>query len=159
MVFPGVLHGCESWIIKKTEHKRIDAFELWCWGRLLDCKDIKPVHPKANLFWIFIGRTDAEVVGPIVWLPEGKNQLIGKDLDAGKDWRQEEKGMAEDEIVGWNHWLDGHKFEQALVVGHGKGRQTCYSLWGPKESDMTEQLNVTENKYIIIFYFFKNHQL
>ena len=77
----------------------------------LDCKNIKPVHPKGNQSWIFIGKIDAEVVTPILWPPDAKNWLIWKDPDAGKDWRQEEKGMTEDEMVGWHHWLNGHRLE------------------------------------------------
>ena len=87
MVFPVVTYGCESWTIKKSEHQRIDAFELCCWRRLespLDCKEIQPVHPKENKSWIFIGRTDAEAETPILWPPDVKNRLIGKDPDAGK---------------------------------------------------------------------------
>ena len=107
VVFPVVMYGCESWIIKKAEHQRTDASELWYWRRLdsaLDCKEIQPVHPKGDQSWIFIGRTDIEA--PIFWPPEVKNWLIGKDPDAGKDWRKE-KGMTEDEMVGWHHLLDG----------------------------------------------------
>ena len=104
------MYGCESWTIKKAEHQRTDAFELWCW-RLLDCKEIQPIHPKGNLSWIFIARTDAEAETLILWPPDVKNWLTGKDPDAGKDWRQEEKGMTEDEMVGWYHRLDGHEFE------------------------------------------------
>ena len=103
MVFPVVMYGCESWNIKKAKRQRIDAFELWCWRTLespLDCKEIQPVNPKGNKSWIFIGRTDAEAEAPILWPPDGKNWLIGKDPDARKDWRQEEKGMTEDEMVG-----------------------------------------------------------
>jgi len=85
----------------------------------LDSKDIQPVNPKGNQSWIFIGRTDADAEAPIPWLPDTKNWLIWKDLDAGQDWRQEEKGMTEDEMVGWHHWLDGREFEQALRVGDG----------------------------------------
>ena len=106
MVFPLVMYGCESWTIKKAECWRIDAFELWCWRTLespLDCKEIPPVHPKGNQSWIFIGRTDAEAETPILWPHDEKNWLIWKDPDAGKDWRQEEKGMTEDEMVGWHH--------------------------------------------------------
>ena len=77
----------------------------------LDCKEIQPVHPKGKQSWIFTGRTDAEPETPILWLPDVKNWLIGKDPDAGKDWRQEEKGTTEDEMVGWYHWLNGHEFE------------------------------------------------
>ena len=113
MVFPAVMYGCESWTIKKTEHQRIDAFELWCWRRLLrvDCKEIQLVNPKGNQCWVFIGRTDVEAETPIVWPPDAKNWLIGKDPDAGKDWRQEEKETTEDEMVGWHQWLNGHEFE------------------------------------------------
>ena len=115
MVFPVVMYGCESWIKKKAERWRIDAFELWCWRKTLesslDCKEIKPVNPKGNQSWIIIGRTDAKAETPLLWLPDAKNWLIGKDPDAGEDWRQEEKWMREDEIVGWHHWLDGHEFE------------------------------------------------
>ena len=110
----------------------------------LDCKEIKSVNPKGNQSWIFIGRTDAEAETPVLWPPDTKNWLIWKNPDAGKDWRQEEKGTTEDEIVGWHHWLDGHEFEQAPGVGDGQGRLVCYSPWGPKESDTTEWLNWTE---------------
>ena len=111
VVFSVVTYGHESWTIKKAERQRIDAFELWCWRRLLDCKEIQPVYPKGNQSWIFIGRTDAEAETPILWPPDVKNWLIGKDTDAGQDWRQEEKGITEDEVVGWHHQLDGHEFE------------------------------------------------
>ena len=125
MVFPVVKYGCERWSIKTAECQRVDAFELWCWRRLespLDCREIEPVNPKENQSWIFIGRTDAEAETPILWLPDAKNGLIGKDPDAGKDWRQEEKGMTEDEMVAWHHWLNGHAFEQAPGLGD---RQAC----------------------------------
>ena len=97
-------------------------------GSPLDCKEIKPVHPKGNQFWIFIGRTDAEAKTPILWPPDAKNWLLGKEPD-GKDWRQEEKGMTEDEMVGWPHWLDGHEFEQAPGVGDEQGSLVCCSPW------------------------------
>ena len=100
----------------------------------LDCKEIQPVHPKGNESWIFIGRTDAEAEGPILWPPDGKSQFMGKDPDAGKDWRQEEKGMTDDEMIGWHHLLDGHEFEQALGVGDGEGILLCFSPWSCKES-------------------------
>ena len=109
----------------------------------VDFKEIKSVHPKGNQLWIFIGRTDAEAKAPIVWPPDTKSWLIRKDPDAGKDWRQEEKGMTENEVVGWHHHLNGHEFEQALGDGEGQGSLVCFSLWGHKESDMTEWL---ENK-------------
>ena len=110
----------------------------------LDHKEIQPVHPKENQSWIIIGRTDAEAETPILLPPDAKNWLIGKDPDAGKDWRQEEKGMTEDEMVGWHYWLDGHEFEQAPGFGDGQGGLSCCSPWGCKESNMTEELNWTE---------------
>ena len=111
----------------------------------LDCKEIQPVHPKGNQYWIFIGRTDVEVETPILWPPHAKNWLTGKDPDAGIDWKQEEKGTTEDEMVGWRHRLNGHEFEQASRVGDGQGRLVCCNPWGRKESDMTEWLNWIEN--------------
>ena len=107
----------------------------------LDCKEIQPVHPKENRSWIFIGRTDAEAEAPVVWPPDGKNWLIGKDSDAGNDWRQEEKGTTEDKKVGCHHRLNGQKFEQTLGDCEGQGRLLCCSPWGRKESDTTEQEN------------------
>ena len=141
------MYGCESWTMKKAERWRIDALELCCWRRLLsplDCKEIQPVHPKGNKSWIFIGRTDAEAETPVLWPPDAKNWLIRKDPDAGKDWRWEEKGTTEEEMVGWHHWLDGHEFEQAPGVGDGQGSLVCCSPWGCRELDMTEWLNWTE---------------
>ena len=117
----------------------------------LDCKEIQPVHPKGNQSWVFIGRTDTEAETPILWPPHVKSWLIGKDPDAGKDWRQEEKGMTEDEMAGWHHWLDGREFEWTLGVGDGQGGLTCCDSWGRKESDMTEQLNWTELKTRLIY--------
>ena len=110
----------------------------------LDREEIKPVNPKGNQHWIFIGRTDTEAEAPILWPPDAKSPLIGRDPDAGKDWRQEEKGMPEDEMVGWYHWLNGHEFEQALGDGEGQGSLVYRSPWGHKESNTTEQLNWTE---------------
>ena len=110
MVFPVVMYGCESWTIKKAEHRRIDALEKTLESPL-DCKEIEPVKPKGNQSWIFIRKTDAEAETPILWPPDAKNWLIWKDPDTGKDWRQEEKGITEDEKVGWHHWLSGHEFE------------------------------------------------
>ena len=86
---------------------------------------------------MFIGKTGAEA--PILWPPDVKSPLIGKDPDAGKDWRQEEKGTTEDEMVDWHHWLNGHESEQTPGTGEGQGSLVCYSPWGYKESDMTEQ--------------------
>ena len=135
MVFPVAMYGCESWTIKIAEHWKIDAFELRCWRRLLwlDCKKIKPVHPKGNQSWIFIGRTDVKAENPILWPPDAKNWLVGKDLDAGKDWRQEEKGMTEDDMVGWHHRLNGREFQQASGVGDGQRSLACCRSWGHKE--------------------------
>ena len=110
----------------------------------LGLQGIQPAHPKGDQSWVFIGRTDVEAETPVIWPPVGKNWLTGKDPDAGKDWRQEKKGMTEDEMVGWHHWLNGHEFGQAPGVGDGQGSPACYSSWNSKESDMTEQLNWTE---------------
>ena len=107
----------------------------------LDCKEIQPVHPKENQSWIFFGRTDAEAEIPILWPPDVKIWLFGKDPNAGKDWRQEEKGTTEDEMTGCHHWLDGHEFEQAPGVGDGQGGLACFSPWGWKELDTTEWLS------------------
>ena len=107
----------------------------------LDSKEIKPVKPKGNQPWIFIGGTDAEAEAPIFWPPDVKSWLIWKDSDAGKDWGQEEKVATEDEMVGWYHWLNGHEFEQAPGDRDGQGSLVCCGPWGHKESDMTERLN------------------
>ena len=109
---------------------------------LLDCKEIKLVNPKGNQSWIFIGRTDVEAETPILWPPDAKNWLIWKDPDAGKDWRQEEKEMTEDEMVGWHHQLNGHEFEQAPGAGDGQGGLTCCSPWGHRvRHDWATELN------------------
>ena len=137
----------ESWVLKN-----------WCFWTmvlektlesLLDCKEIQPVHPKGNQSWIFIGRTDQhqsfqQAETPVLWLPDAKSWLIWKDPDAGRDWGPEEKGMTENEMVGWHDRLNGHEFEQALGVGDGQGGLACCSPWGRKESEMTEGLNWTE---------------
>ena len=116
MVFPVVMYGCESWTIKIAEHQRIDAFELWCWRKLLRVpwtarrsnqsilKEISPGSP-------FVGRTDIEAETPILWPLDAKSWLIGKDPDARRDWGQEEKGTTEDEMAGWHHQLNGYEFE------------------------------------------------
>ena len=147
MVFPVVMYGCESWTVKKAEHQRIYAFELWCWRRLespLDCKEIQPVHPKGDQPWVFTGRNDAEAETPIFWPTHVKSWLIGKVPDTGKDWGQEEKGTTEDEMAGWHHRLDGHEFESTQGVGDGQGGLACCDSWGHKESDTTEWLYWTE---------------
>ena len=115
MVFPVVMYGCESWTIKKAEHRRIDAFEWRCWRRLLrvswTARTSNQSILKEIISWIFIGRTGAEAETPILWPPDAQNWLIWKDPDPWKDWRREEKGTTEDELVGWHHWLNGHEFE------------------------------------------------
>ena len=122
----------------ELDFKEIWALKNWCfWTVVLEktlesplgCKEIQSIHPKGNQSWIVIGRTDAEAETPIVWPHSVKNWHIWKDPDAGKDWRREEKGMTEDEMVGWHHWLDRYEFEQALVVGDGQGRLACCSPW------------------------------
>ena len=132
----------------ELDHKESWAPKNWCFWTVvlekilespLDCKEIQPVHPKGDQAWIFIGRADAEA--PILWPPDLKNWLIGKDPDAGKDWRQGEKGTTEDEMVGWHHQLSGHEFEQAPGVGDGQGSLECCSPWGHKALDVTERLN------------------
>ena len=125
----------ESWVL------RIDAFELWCWTRLLDCKAIQPVHPKGDQSWV----TDVEAEIPILWPPDAESWLIWKDPDAGRDWGQEEE-MTEDEMVGRHHRLNGHGFGFGWTPGAGdrQGGLACCGLWGRKESDTTERLNWTE---------------
>ena len=148
MIFPVVMYGCESWTIKKSEHRRIDAFELWCWRRLLR---VPWTAKRSNQS----GRTDAETETPILWPPHGKNWLVGKDPDDGRDWGQEEKGTTEDEMAGWHHRLDGHKSEWILGVCDGQGSLACCNSWGRKESDTTEWLNWTKK---IIYLSYKTWQ-
>ena len=145
MVFPVVtweLNYKESWVLKN-----------WCFWTVvlektlessLDSKGIKPVNSKGKQSWIFIGRTDAKTEALILWLPNVKRWLIGKDPNAGRDWRQEEKGITEDEMVGWHHRLNGHEFKQAPGDGEGQGNLAEHapcSPWGCKELDTTERLN------------------
>ena len=114
MVFPVVMYGCENWTKKKAECQRTDSVWTVVLEKILESPldfKIKPVNPKGNQPWIFIGRTDAEAETPVLWPPDSKNWLIGKDPDAGKDRRQEEKGMTEKETFEWLHQLDGHEFE------------------------------------------------
>ena len=115
----------------------------------LDCKEIQPVHSKGDQSWVFFGRTDAEAETPILWPPDAKSFLIGKDPNAGRDWGQEEKGTTEDEIAGWHHQLDGHEFGLTPGVGDGQGGLACCDSWSSKELDMTERLNLTELKHDI----------
>ena len=134
----------------ELNYKESWAPKNWCFWTVvlekilespLDCKEIQAVHPKGSQSWIFIGRTEVEAETLILWPPDGKNWLIGKDPDAGKDWRREEKGTTEAEMVGWHHRLNGHEFEEAPGVGDGQGSLVCCSPLGCQESDTTEQLN------------------
>ena len=132
--------------------RKLSAFD-WCfWTVVLektlespsDCKEIQPVHSKGDQPWVFFGRNDVKAETPVLWPPHGKSWLIGKDPEAGRDCGQEEKGMAEDEMAGWYHWLNGHEFEWTLGDGDGQGGLACYDSWGRKEWEMTERLNWTE---------------
>ena len=134
----------------ELDHKEGWAPKNWCFWTVvlektlespLDNKELQLVSPKGNQSWLFVGRTDAEVEAPILWPPDEKSLLIGKDPDAGKDWRQEEKGVTEDEMIGWHHWLNGHESEQTLGDGEGQRSPACCSPWGCKESDRTYQLS------------------
>ena len=151
----------------KLDHKESWALKNWCFQTVVlektlespfDCKEIRPVSIKRNKPWIFIGRTDAETGTPILWPPDAKSRLIGKDPDAGKDWRQEEKGDTEDEMVGRHHQLNGHELEQTPGYSEGQGSLACCRPWDHKESDTTEWLNWTEPKVCFLqlwvyFYF------
>ena len=119
----------------------------------LDCKEIQPVQPRGDQSWMFIGRTDAEAETPILWPPDVKNWLIWKDPDAGKDWRQEEKGTTEDEMVGWHHRLNGHEFGWTPGVGDGQGGLERCGSWGRIELDTAEWLNWTEQNMCYCLYF------
>ena len=116
----------------------------------LDCKEIKLVSPKGNQSRIFIGKTDAKAEAPIIWPPDLKSWLTGKDPDAMKDWRQEEKGVTENEVIGWHHWINGHEYEQIPEYSEGQGSLECCSPWDHKESDMTELVNNNNTAYLII---------
>ena len=127
----------------ELDHKEGWTLKNWCFWTVvlektlespLDCKEIQPVHPKGDQSWTFIRRTDAEAEAPILWPPDAKNWLTGKDPDAGKDWRWEEKGTTEYEMVGWHHQLNGHEFEQAPGDGEGQGSLACFSPWGHTDS-------------------------
>ena len=145
MVFPVVMYGCESWTIKKAEHWRNDVFELWCWRRLLrvpwtarkaNQSILKDKSPEYSLEGLML-KLKLQYLGHLMQ----RTNSLEKDPDAGIDWRQEEKGTTEDEMVGWHHQLNGHEFEQALGVGDGQGSLACCSFGGCKESDTTEWLN------------------
>ena len=153
MVFPVVMYQCESWTIKKAEHQRINAFELWCWRRLLKVlwtakrsnqSILKEISPEYSLEGLML-KLKLQYFGHLI-----QRTLIWKVPDAGKDYRQEEKGMTEDEIVGCLHRRDGHEFEYALEVGDGQGGLACCSPLGRRESDTTEWLNWTEGSTHLI---------
>ena len=148
MVFPVVTYGGDSWTVKKAERQRIDAFELWCWRRLLrvpwtarrsNQSILKEISPGCSLVGLM------QSWNSNTWPPHAKSRLTGKDPDAGRDWGQEEKGTTEDEMAGWHHRRDGHEFERAPGDGDGQGGLACCVSWGRKESDRTEQLNWTEH--------------
>ena len=136
----------------ELDYKESWAPKNWCFWTvvlektlesLLDCKKNKPVNPKGNQFWIFIGRTDTEAKTPILWPPDAKNWLIGKDPDAGEDWRPAEKGTTKDKMAGWHHWLNGLEFEQTPGVGDGQGSLVCYGPWGHRvRHDWVTELNL-----------------
>ena len=141
--------------MKKNEH-----FKNWCFQTVvlektlespLDSKKIKPVNPKIIQHWIFIGKTDAAAEAPILWPPDSKSRLTGKDPDAGKDWGQEKKGMTEDEMAGWHHWLSGHEFEWALGDTEGQGGLACCRPQGHKEADTTWWLNSNKDSNTYIY--------
>ena len=159
-------HLCENAGVPKTSFSNHYygpnswAPKNWCFWTVvlektldspLDCKEIQPVHSKGDQPWVFFGRNDAKAETPILWPPHVRSWLIGKDSDAGRDWRQEQKGMTEDEIAGWHHRLDGRESEWTLGVGDGHGGLAGCNSWGHKESDTTEQLNWTESFSIFHF--------
>ena len=115
-----------------------------CLESPLDCKEIQPVHSEGDQPWDFFGRNDGKAETPVLWPPPAKSWLIGKDSDAGRDWGQEEKGTAEDEMAGWHHWLDGRECEWTPGVGDGQGGLACCNSWGRKQSDTSERLNWTD---------------
>ena len=147
----------------ELDNKKGWALKNWCFSTAVlektlespfNCNYIQPVNPQGNHSWIFIGRTDAKSEAPIFWPPDGKNWLIGKDPDAGKDWRQEEKGTAEDEMVEWHHWFNAHEFEQTPGDSEGQGSLVCYFPWGCKKLDMIEWLNNNVSAYLLTWFHF-----
>ena len=151
MVFPVAMYGCESWTVKKAEHQRIDAFELWCWRRLLrvpwtarrsNQSVLKEISPGCSLERLRL-KLKLQYFG---YLMQRVDSL--EDSDARRDWGQEEKGMTEDEMAGWHHRLDGHEFEWTLGVGDGQEGLACCDSWGLRESDTIERLNWTEPNWV-----------
>ena len=148
-----------------SDHKDSSVLKNWCFWtvvlektpeNLLDCKEIKPVNPKGNQSWIFIGMTDAEAEAPILWPPDTKSWLIGKDPDAGKDWRQKEKGMTEVKMVGWHHRLNGHEFELALGVGDGQGSPMLQSMNSQSQTRLSNWVELNRQIYNLALEFFYN---
>ena len=148
MVFPVVMYGSENWTVKKAEHWRIDAFELWCWRRLLrvpwtartsNQSILKEISPGCSLEGLML-KLKLQYFGHLMWR-------------VGRDWGQEKKGTTEDEMAGWHYQLDGHEFEWTPGVGDGQGGLVCCSSWGRKESDTTERLNWIELNWIIVVCF------
>ena len=148
MVFPVVMYGCESWTVENAERRRIDAYELWCWRRLLrvpwtarrsNQSILKEICSGCSLEWMML---KAET--PLLWPPHAKSWLIGKDPDAGRDWGPEEKGMTEDEMARWHHQLDGHEFGWTLGVDDGQGGLVCYDSWGLKRVQHDWATELTE---------------
>ena len=144
MIFPVVIYGCGSWTVRKADCQKMDAFELWCWRRLLrvswtarrsNQSILNEISPEYSLEGLML-KLKLQYFGHLMQRTDS-----GKNPDAGKDWRQEEKGITDNKMVAWHHWLDGHEFEQALGVGYGLGSLVCCSPWGHKELDMSEQLN------------------
>ena len=121
------------------------------WLSSSNSTEVQPVHPKGDQSWVFIGRTDVEAETPILWPPDAKSWLIGKDPDAGKDWGQEEKGMTEDEMAGWHHWLNGHEFGWTPGVGDEYRGLACCGSWGYKEWNATEKLNWSDETLLFSY--------
>ena len=145
----------------ELDHKESWVPKHWCFWTVvlektlenpLDCKEIPPVHPEGDQSWVLIGRTDVEAKTPLLLPPEMESWLIWKDPDAGKDWRQEEKGMTENEMAGWPHWLDGHEFEWTPGAGDRQGGLVCWDSWGRKESDTTERLIWSDSHTSLFLY-------
>ena len=155
MVFPVLMYGCENWTIKKAERWRIDAFELWCWQRLLrvpwtarrsNQSILKEISPKYSLEGLML-----KLKTPILWPHDVKNWLTGKDPDAGKDWRQEEKGMTEDEMAGWHHRCNEHELGQTPGDGEGQGDLACCSPWGRRvRHDLGDWTRTMKWQYLVL---------
>ena len=163
MVFQVVMYGCESWTVKKAECWRIDAFELWCWRRLLksslDCKAIQPVHSKGDQSWCSLEgmmlKLKLKYFGHLMWRVDSL-----ENTEYGRNWGKEEKGTTEDEMAGWHHWLDGRESEWTPGVSDGQRGLMCCNSWSRKESDTNERLTWTElNWMVVVFLTFFNLSL